>query len=630
MEFLRTIRASKDKTGRSIVEAFLTLPKAEEVPGYYDQIKLPIALDTIENKLKQRAYPTLTALESDFKRMVQNAKDFNDKRSLIYEDAERVRKGASNWFVRNNPAYGDRNYVAKPTPIPDDANGAPSTPGPISLKITNKAAPVRMPVVSTTSAPAGKGDQAEADEDAEGEVEELPDFAGKTFQEAQEQLLEELINYEDGDLQIFTPFHFLPPRALHDYYQLIKYPVSLKGIQKRVRGKHGKEPATGKSDFQTWDALEEELSYIWKNCREYNEDGSDMYNLAGEFEEICKQRLELARSQVEQPAQTKIKLNLGAGKAAPAPSIKLKFGSKQSPGTQSPAETPATERGTPGITVDNDALQRQKDMVAASVNGARSGSTANRNAFGGSRSGSVSTPIPGVARRASGASPPVQTNGVKAEDQSPALSAVRPTTAASNSIGTASMPPPAGVNSRPVSGSPHPQLQPPIYQTAPPPTNQYQPPPAVNNFMQSKLRPEGQTIKDSILPTLTIISHPGIQTSTPFKQVIKAHPRLIEQSFTYTVPATKYLFHIIPYLPPSVTSRAYRIFVLVNGSRLSPRANQPGEDQDKSRPVYEARLERGTVGRIEVEVLAEKAKGERGKDEVDREKVSVFMHVLRS
>lgn len=71
---------------------------------------------------------------------------------------------------------------------------------------------------------------------------------------------------------------------------------------------------------------------------------------------------------------------------------------------------------------------------------------------------------------------------------------------------------------------------------------------------------------------------------------------------------------------------------------MSPQI-RPGEEQDKSRPVYEARLERGTVGRIEVEVLAEKAAGnvngvagekKEGKDEVDREKVSVFVHVMRS
>jgi hypothetical protein len=161
--------------------------------------------------------------------------------------------------------------------------------------------------------------------------------------------------------------------------------------------------------------------------------------------------------------------------------------------------------------------------------------------------------------------------------------------------------------------------------------------------MQSKLRPTGQSkwfhirvcpaitnvpsaVKDSVLPTLTLISHPALQTSAPFKQVIKAHPRLIDQSFTYTVPASKHSFHVIPYLPPSVTSRAYRIFVLVNGMRISPFI-RPGEEQDRSRPVYEARLERGSVGRIEVEVLAERAGG---KDEGERERVGVFVHVMRS
>lgn len=291
-------------------------------------------------------------------------------------------------------------------------------------------------------------------------------------------------------MQIFTPFHFLPPRSLTDYYQVIKYPVSLKAVQKRVRGQHGRAPATHVSDFQSWDALDEELSYVWSNCREYNEDGSDMYNLAGEFEDICRKRLTLARSQVDQPAQPKIKLNFGAS-AAPKQSIKLKLGSRPSPGAQSPAGTPVTDRGTPGMRVDNEALQRQKEMVAASMNGGRPSSAASKNPFSGSRSGSATTPIPTLTSRASAASPPAQTNGVKAEGQSPALSAVRPTTAVANSVVAASMPPPAGVVSRPVSGSPHPQLQPSLYQTAI--TNQHQPPPQTNGFVQSKLRPTGQS-----------------------------------------------------------------------------------------------------------------------------------------
>jgi hypothetical protein len=53
---------------------------------------------------------------------------------------------------------------------------------------------------------------------------------------------------------------------------------------KKVRGHHGRNAPTWKTDFHTWDALEEEMSYIWDNCRTYNEDGSDMFNLAGDLE----------------------------------------------------------------------------------------------------------------------------------------------------------------------------------------------------------------------------------------------------------------------------------------------------------------------------------------------------------
>ncbi len=55
-------------------------------------------------------------------------------------------------------------------------------------------------------------------------------------------------------------------------------------MQKRVRGVRGRASATGVTELRSWDAFEHEMSLIWTNAREYNEDGSDMYNLAGELE----------------------------------------------------------------------------------------------------------------------------------------------------------------------------------------------------------------------------------------------------------------------------------------------------------------------------------------------------------
>jgi hypothetical protein len=60
--------------------------------------------------------------------------------------------------------------------------------------------------------------------------------------------------------------------------------MSLQGVQKKVRGVVGRNPPTGITDLKTWDAFENETSLIWLNAREYNEDGSDIFNLSLEFE----------------------------------------------------------------------------------------------------------------------------------------------------------------------------------------------------------------------------------------------------------------------------------------------------------------------------------------------------------
>lgn len=86
------------------------------------------------------------------------------------------------------------------------------------------------------------------------------------------------------DQAIFAPFIHLPPRTLLDYYKLIKHPVSLKSVQKAVRGIKGREPPTGSTFLKSWHAFEDEFSYIWKNARDYNEDGSDLFILSEELE----------------------------------------------------------------------------------------------------------------------------------------------------------------------------------------------------------------------------------------------------------------------------------------------------------------------------------------------------------
>lgn len=98
---------------------FETIPSKTENPEYYAKIRLPLSLKIIERKLNKSGYPNLSALESDFKRMVSNIKETHARQSEVFGDSERVRKAVSNLMVKCNPAYKTvKNYQAVPTPLP--------------------------------------------------------------------------------------------------------------------------------------------------------------------------------------------------------------------------------------------------------------------------------------------------------------------------------------------------------------------------------------------------------------------------------------------------------------------------------------------------------------------------------
>ncbi|EOD51898.1 Bromodomain containing protein [Neofusicoccum parvum] len=338
MKFLETMKASKDKQGRYVAPSFLELPDKNEIPEYYEEIKLPIAFSTIEAKLKARGYPNLAAVESDVKRMVNNAKQFNDKNSAIYADAERVRKTASNFMTKHNPAYKNPSYSAIPTPIPgEDANGVPgSATRQLSERPKRSAA---IPQLESQTPQATPSRTRKSGRHPTPRKEPTPgketDFTGKTFQEAQEALVQEFIHYvdpADSGLQIYQPFVNMPNRGLKEYYATIKTPMSLNQVMTKIRGFISrKDGFSGTSDFKNWQQLEECASLIWTNAREFNEDGSEMYNLAGEFEEHFKRRLADAMEKVPAPKQT-IKLTMGSQReqSQQKPSgIKLRLGANK-------------------------------------------------------------------------------------------------------------------------------------------------------------------------------------------------------------------------------------------------------------------------------------------------------------
>lgn len=457
----------------------------------------------MQDKLNRGEYTSLAQVESDCKRLVNNAKSYNDRKSAIYEDAERLRKTASNWMVKHNPAYRRDGYQAVATPIPGEdpvpygkpiprvhaatPKATPSTPDAASTERPRRAAAVAATQAVTPAPSKLRNSTSAAPEDGDS-----TDFKGKTFQQAQEQIITGLINYVEPDsgLNIFQPFVQLPSRSLKDYYQLIKDPVSLSAVQKKVRGVIGRNAPTGFTELKSWDAFEQMTSLIWTNARIYNEDGSELYNLSLELEEMFKERLADAKSKVEEPPQPKLKLNMSTAAPSPSPVPKqaLKLKLRQSP--VSDPTTPATRNSaTPGVIVDGEALLRQQKHVLESMNGSRNSRppsagkgtpTTMSNPFTGPRGASASIPpLPAAQTRTAGS--PSAVNGIKNDVQSPALNAITPASNPSDGqrLSIAAQTPhpamaPPHSTSRPTSGSPLPNG--PIGQQAGGYANPYAPP----------------------------------------------------------------------------------------------------------------------------------------------------------
>ncbi|KAI1040563.1 hypothetical protein LB505_005736 [Fusarium chuoi] len=60
--------------------------------------------------------------------------------------------------------------------------------------------------------------------------------------------------------------------------------MSIRKLQKAVKGFHGRGGSTGVSDFKSWAAFEEKAKLLWTNAYFYNEEGSEIYLVAQDLE----------------------------------------------------------------------------------------------------------------------------------------------------------------------------------------------------------------------------------------------------------------------------------------------------------------------------------------------------------
>ncbi|KAI0158191.1 Bromodomain-containing protein [Xylariaceae sp. FL1272] len=670
LSILESIRATTDKNGRSVSPYFEKLVSRAENPRYYKQIRLPLCLEIIEQKLKEGSYPTLSSLESDFKRLVQNAKETHDRNSTNFGDAERVRKAVSNLMVKHNPAYKAGNYTAVPTPLPptpepeggedEDADGEVD----VDAKTSNAADTEPASQVDEVEG-VGEGEDEQDPEDEEEQEDENNDtvdeepstrrrrgssraqpepqarkastpsrnqlqrgtkadhyfenvpFKDLTFQQAQEKLVEELIRKKDAaDYRYFEPFFNLPSRELKDYYEVIAEPLSLKGLQKQVRGQLGRRGATYVSVFKSWAAFEDQASLIWKNAYHYNEDGSEIFVMAQELEEMFHELLKEAKGNVPEPQQPKIKLKLAAtaeSHAQPVPKkLIIHVGGKSSA-----AGSPAPSTARPG---EGEVTRTSTPM--------------NRNPFGGSSSAGAPLNLSQLEKArsmsASAGPPSPSTKVAKPEDAAqPTAARALPTPTTFHHfapLGPPTTGPVTNGNGLLQQVTVAPQA---LSQSLPP-----LPPPAPKKSAADilearKYRTHAIQLKDALMPKLIISSHPQVPVENPLAVKLLASATEFQQEVVLAAPSSHFRIQIKPHIAAFLETqhREWKLNVLVEGQRQYP--SHTSFDK-RGESVFDAQLRYG-VNRIEVTVLAALPKGETDADGLDMEleRVVVYVNLLR-
>ncbi|KAJ4271340.1 hypothetical protein NW762_000042 [Fusarium torreyae] len=643
MSFMEQLRRTADKSGRLVATYFEELPPREGNADYYKQTRMPISLSMVEQKLNDGEFKNLAKLESYFKRMISNAKEFYPRSTQTFDDAERIRKALSNYMTKTNPAYHVRGYQAVPTPFPDEANDNEENddveadednedaaeeanndedeeedepeedkeeendedededeeeeeeePSSRRRKITLKRrgpgrparrASTRGKETPKPSAPAAKPDH---------QYEDVP-YKGLSFQQAQEKIVEELLRREDEgyDGPYFEAFVNLPPRSLKEYFKVISDPISIRKLQKMVKGVHGRGETTGTSDFKSWSAFEEKAKLLWTNAYFFNEEGSEIYSVAQELEEFFYDHLKQAQAEVTEPSQPKIKIKVGgSGGDTPTPvpkKITIHVGgqrdSADSPASAQPKEATTNGQGLNGVARTSTPAQ----AVNPQLEKARSASAS------AVPSPSPSTQVALKAEEAPSASPAAAVPGPPSTvsgQATPALPAAAPVP----------VPPPQPIHN-----------------------------PLVNGYMEQKHpRRPGKGIDDALIESVKIQVHPTLQSHSPILATIKPNPKEMNQAATVNLPPQLTRILAVTAIPDHLQDRQYSLWTLVNKQPLKPIHHQaPGQNSNER--AFEAMLHPG-VNVIETHLIAAIPREERvpGGPEVELEVFNISVNVLRN
>ncbi|XP_018417975.1 PREDICTED: protein polybromo-1 [Nanorana parkeri] len=260
-QLYETVRSCRNNQGQLIAEPFFQLPSKKKYPDYYQQIKNPISLYQIRNKLKNQEFESLDHLEAELNLMFENAKRYNVPNSAIYKRVfklQQLMQAKKKELARRDLDIEDGDSMI---------SSATSDTGSAKRKSKKNIRKQRMKILFSAV------------------LEAREPGTGRRL----------------CDLFMFKP----SKKDYPDYYKIILEPMDLKTVEQNIRSEK----------YVTEEALMDDMKLMFRNAWHYNEEGSQVYNDAHILDKILKEkRKELGPvPDDEDVASPKLKLSRKSG-----------------------------------------------------------------------------------------------------------------------------------------------------------------------------------------------------------------------------------------------------------------------------------------------------------------------------
>ncbi|XP_066994132.2 protein polybromo-1 isoform X3 [Anabrus simplex] len=238
------VKNTTNNQGHFLSEPFWKLPSKRYYPDYYKEIKNPVSLSQIRNKLKRGDYGTVSEVAGDMNIMFENAKKYNRADSRLYKDAVRLQK-VMQAKVQELLEFDQESESE------DDSDERGS---------------VRRKRKVTTLTPKSSRVRDEM-----------------SLKKRLHTLFKCLIDHvrEDGRQPILM-FMEKPSKKLYpDYFQVIAEPIDMLTIEANIKN----------DKYCSEDELLSDFKLMFNNCRQYNEEGSMIYEDANKLEEVLMEKV---------------------------------------------------------------------------------------------------------------------------------------------------------------------------------------------------------------------------------------------------------------------------------------------------------------------------------------------------